>query len=163
MEFFRHAESWVLVSFLLFVALLIYLKVPKMVGRLLDEHSFKVKHELDEARKLREDAEALLTEYKQKRADAEKQAAEIVASAKADAAQFAVDAKQKLIETMDRRAKQAEQKIARAEAAATAEVRARATELATAAAAHLLGDAATGKKGASLISDSIAAVKARLN
>jgi F-type H+-transporting ATPase subunit b len=163
MEFFRHAESWVLVSFILFVALLIYLKVPKMIGRLLDEHSFKVKHELDEARKLREDAEALLAEYKQKRVDAEKQAAEIVASAKADAAQFATDSRKKLAETMDRRAKQAEQKIARAEAAAVGEVRARATELATAAAAQLLGDAAKGKTGASLIADSIAAVKSRLN
>jgi F-type H+-transporting ATPase subunit b len=163
MSFFHEAESWVLISFLLFVALLVYLKVPKIVGRLLDEHSFKVKHELDEARKLREDAEALLAEYKQKRVDAEKQASEIVASAKADAAQFAADASAKLTETMDRRTKQAEQKIARAEAAATAEVRTRATELATAAAAHLLGDAATGKKGASLIADSIAAVKSRFN
>ena len=66
MEFFHHAESWVLVSFLLFVGLLIYLKVPKIVGRVLDEHSFKVSSQLDEARKLRDEAAQLLADYKKK-------------------------------------------------------------------------------------------------
>ena len=160
MEFFHHAESWVLVSFLLFTGLLIYLKVPKILGRLLDEHSFKVTSELDEARKLRFEAEALLAEYKNKQADAEKQAADIIASARADAAQFAVDSRQKLTETIARRTKQAEQKIAQAEAAATKEVRAFATDLAVNAATKLIAEQ---KSGGKLIAESIAAVKARLN
>ena len=163
MEFFHHAESWVLVSFLLFVGLLIYLKVPKIVGRVLDEHSFKVSSQLDEARKLRDEAAQLLADYKKKQSDAEKQAADIISSAKADAEQYAVDARQKMSETLDRRTQQAEQKIARAEATAMAEVKARAAELATTAAAQILGDVAKGKAGAGLIAQSIAAVKSRLN
>ena len=71
MEFFRHAESWVLVSFILFLGLLVYLKVPAMLGKMLDERASKISKELDDARKLREDAAALLEEYKKKRADAE--------------------------------------------------------------------------------------------
>lgn len=163
MEFFHHAESWVLVSFLLFVGLLIYLKVPKIVGRVLDEHSFQVKSQLDEARKLRDEAALLLANYKKKQVDAEKQAADIIAGAKADAEQFAVDARQKMAETLDRRTKQAEQKIARAEATAMAEVKARAAELATTAASQILGDIAKGQVGSQLITESIAAVKSRLN
>ena len=64
MEFFGHAESWVLVSFILFIALLVYLKVPAMLGKMLDARAAKIAHELDSARKLRQDAEALLAEYK---------------------------------------------------------------------------------------------------
>ena len=160
MEFFHHAESWVLVSFILFVALLIYLKVPKILMRLLDEHSFKVKSQLDEARKLRDEAAEMLADYKKKQADAELQAADILAGAHADAAQFAVDSRQKMAETLDRRTKQAMQKIAQAEAAATKEVRARAADLAIAAASKILA----GQKGnAKLIAESIAAVKFKVN
>ena len=160
MEFFHHAESWVLVSFLLFVGLLIYLKVPKIFVRLLDEHSFKVKSQLDEARKLREEAAAMLADYKKKQADAEQQAADIIASAKTEAEQFAADSRQKMTETLDRRTKQAMQKIAQAEAAATKDVRARVTDLAIAAASNLI---AGQKSNPKLIEESIAAVKSKMN
>ena len=160
MEFFGHAESWVLVSFLLFVALLIYLKVPKIVLRLLDEHSFRVSMQLTEARKLRDEAAAMLADYKKKQADAELMAAEILASAKADAEQFAISSSQKMAETLDRRTKQAMQKIAQAEATATKEVRARATDLAITAAGNLI---AGQKSNPKLIAESIAAVKSKMN
>ena len=160
MEFFRHAESWVLVSFILFVGLLIYLKVPKILMRLLDEHSFKVKSQLDEASKLRDEAAAMLADYRKKQADAERQAAEILAAAQANAAQFAIDSRQKMAETLDRRTKQALQKIAQAEAAAMKDVRNSATDLAIAAASSLLA----GQKGnAKLVAESIAAVKSKAN
>ena len=160
MEFFRHAESWVLVSFILFVGLLIYLKVPKILMRLLDEHSFKVKSQLDEASKLRDEAAAMLADYRKKQADAERQAAEILAAAQANAAQFAIDSRQKMAETLDRRTKQALQKIAQAEAAAMKDVRNSATDLAIAAASSLLA----GQKGnAKLVTESIAAVKSKAN
>ena len=71
MGFFGHAESWVLVSFILFIALLVYLKVPGMIARSLDERSAKIAKELDEARKLREEAAKLLEEFKQKQVSAE--------------------------------------------------------------------------------------------
>jgi F-type H+-transporting ATPase subunit b len=160
MEFFGHAESWVLVSFLLFIGLLVYLKVPKILLRLLDEHSFRVSMQLNEARKLRDEAAAMLADYKKKQADAELQAADILASAKADAEQFAIDARQKMAETLDRRTKQAMQKIAQAEATATKEVRARAADLAIAAASNLIADQKSNPK---LIAESIAAVKSKMN
>jgi F-type H+-transporting ATPase subunit b len=160
MEFFGHAESWVLVSFLLFICLLVYLKVPKILMRLLDEHSIRVSMQLTEARKLRDEAAAMLADYKKKRADAELQAADIMANAKAEAEQFAIDSRQKMTETLDRRTKQAMQKIAQAEATATKEVRARATDVAIAAAGNLI---AAQKSNPKLIAESIAAVKTKMN
>lgn len=160
MEFFGEAESWVLVSFLLFVCLMVYLKVPKILLRLLDEHSFRVSMQLTEARKLRDEAAAMLADYKKKQADAEQQAADIMASAKADAEQFAIDSRQKMTETLDRRTKQAMQKIAQAEVTATKEVRARATDLAIAAAGNVI---AGQKSNPKLIAESIAAVKTKMN
>ena len=163
MEFFSHAESWVLVSFILFVILLVYLKVPAMVGRMLDERSARIAKDLAEAAQLREEAQALLLSYQQKRIEAEKDAVNIIAQAKADAEDYAVEARRKLGETLDRRAKQAEQKIAQAEAQAIKDVRTIATDIAVAAATRLVAEAAKGPKGAALITESIEAVKTRLN
>ena len=81
MEFFGKPESWVLVAFILFVALMVYLKVPAMVAKMLDERSAKIAKDLDEARKLREEAQALLDSYKSRRSEAEQQAAGIIAQA----------------------------------------------------------------------------------
>ena len=163
MGFFHEAESWVLVAFILFVALLIYLKVPAMVTKMLDERAAKISKELEEARKLREEAQALLASYQKKRVEAEQDAANIVAQAKLDAEEYAEEAHRKLSETLERRSKQAEQKIAQAEIQAIKEVRSAATDIAVAAARQLLGDAAKGAKGAALIDESIAALRARLN
>lgn len=160
MEFFGKAESWVLVAFILFVIFLVYLKVPAMVTKMLDERAAKIAKDLEEARKLRAEAQALLDSYKQRRVEAEKEARDIVAQAKSDAEEYAAEARKKLTEQLERRTQQAELKIAQAEAAAIKDVRNAATDLAVAAAARLSADAA---KGSSLIEDSIAAVKAKLN
>ena len=159
----RQAETWVAVAFLLFVGLGIYLKVPAMLAKMLDERADKISKELAEARKLREEAQALLAEYQKKRADAEKDAANIVAQARVEAEAYAVETRNKLAETIERRTKQAAQKIAQAEAAAIKEVRTTATETAIAAATRLAGEAVQGSKGTKLIDESIAAVKSRLN
>ena len=163
MGFFGHAESWVLVSFILFIALLVYLKVPAMMAKMLDERSAKIAKELDEARKLREEAAALLGEYKAKRSGAEADARAIMARAREDAEEYAVEMRRKLTETLARRTKQAEQKIAQAEATAVKDVRGIAVELAIAAATDLLKTGAAGKAGEGLIAESIAAVRSRLN
>ena len=160
---FHEAETWVAVAFVLFVGLGVYLKVPAMLAKMLDERADKISKELAEARKLREEAQALLTEYQKKRAEAEKDAANIVAQAKLEAESYSVETRKKLAETIERRTKQAAQKIAQAEAAAIKEVRTTATEAAIAAASKLVGEAVQGAKGAKLIDDSIAAVKSRLN
>ncbi len=163
MEFFGHAESWVLVAFILFIILLVYLKVPAMVARMLDERSAKIAKDLAEAAQLREEAQALLVSYQQKRVEAEKDAVNIIAQAKADAEEYAADSRRKLGETLERRAKQAEQKIAQAEAQAIKDVRTVATDIAVAAATRLVAESAKGPKGATLINESIEAVKTRLN
>jgi F-type H+-transporting ATPase subunit b len=160
---FHEAETWVAVAFVLFVGLGIYLKVPAMLAKMLDERADRIGKELAEAKKLREEAQALLAEYQKKRAEAEKDAANIVAQAKLEAESYSVETRKKLAETIERRTKQAAQKIAQAEAAAIKEVRTTATEAAIAAASKLVGEAVQGTKGIKLIDESIAAVKNRLN
>ena len=160
---FGHAETWVAVAFLLFVALLIYLKVPAKVAAMLDERAARIAKELAEAKKLREEAQALLDEYKKKRVQAEKDAEDIVALARREAEAYGHETRVKLTEMLERRTKQAEQKIAQAEQQAVKDVRTAATDVAIAAATELLGVATEGGKGAKLIEESIAAVKSRLN
>ena len=163
MEFFGHAESWVLVAFLLFVALMLYLKAPAMVAKMLDERATTIAKELDDAKKLREEAQALLASYQAKRQEAETTAASIIAQAKLAADEYAAEARRKLGESIERRTRQAEQKIAQAEASAVKDVRAAVTDIAIAAAARLSAEQLKGGKGDSLIAESIAAVKSRLN
>lgn len=163
MEFFREAESWVLVAFVIFVGLLIYLKVPGMIARMLDDRAAKIAAELEEARKLRAEAQALLDSYRKKRGEADKEAQAIVAQAREDAEEYAEEARRKLAEMVERRTRQAEQKIAQAEASAIKDVKNLATDIAIAAASSLSAEAAKGTKGAALIAQSIEAVKNRLN
>lgn len=160
---FHEAETWVLVAFIAFVALLVYLKVPALITKLLDDRGNRIAKELDDARKLRAEAEALLKGYEAKRAEAEKLASDIVAQARTDATEYAAEARKKLSEQLTRLTAQAESKIAQAEAAAVKEVRNVVTDIAVAAAEKLTPDALKGGKAASLIDESIAAVKNRLN
>ncbi len=156
-------------TFFAFVALVIFLAVAtyagafKSMGAGLDARTARIQKDLDDAARLRKEAEALLAEYKQKRIDAEKEAAEIVSAARRDAEEFAEETRRKLAESLERRTRQAEQKIAQAEAAAVKDVRSAATEMAVAAAQKLLAEATKGGKGAGLIASSIDAVKTRLN
>lgn len=148
------------VSLVLFIGIVIYAGAHRKAGAALDNRANLIAKELADARKLREDAEKLLADYKQKRLDAEKEAANIIAQAKTDAVTYAEEARKKLTETIARRTKQAEQKIAQAEAAAAKDVRSIATDLAVSAATKLIAEQ---KSGAKLIAESIAAVKSRLN
>ena len=161
--FANNAETWVAVAFVLFVALLIYLKAPSKIAAMLDERSARIAKELAEARKLREEAQALLDEYKKKRVQAEKDAQDIVTLARKEAEAYAHETRTKLTETLERRTRQAEQKIAQAEQQAVKDVRTTATDVAIAAATELLATATEGTKGAKLIDESITAVKSRLN
>jgi F-type H+-transporting ATPase subunit b len=157
------ATFFALVALLLFLALVYYMGAHKTAAKALDDRSAQISKDLADAKRLREEAEALLNEYKQKRLDAEKEASEIISRARADAITYGEEAKRKLAESLERRTKQAEQKIAQAEAAATKDVRAAATELAIAAASRVLSDGAKGAGGTKLIEDSIAAVRSQLN
>ena len=151
------------VALVMFLGIVIYAGAHKKAGAALDARSNQISKDIADARRLREEAEALLAEYKQKKLDAEKEAAGIIAQARSDAAAYAEDAKKKLADSLTRRTKQAEQKIAQAEAAAIKEVRAAATDRAIAAATAIIAEGAKGKGGDGLIAESIAAVKSRLN
>ncbi len=156
-------EFWVAVSFVLFVALVVYMGVPGKVMAALDSRAERIANELAEANRLREKAQALLSEYQQKRAEAEAEAESIVAQAKAEAEAYAAETRRKLTETVERRTRMAEQKIASAEALAVKEVQAAATDLAVAAASDLIAADAKGAKANKLIDDSIASLKKQLN
>jgi F-type H+-transporting ATPase subunit b len=156
-------EFWVLASFVLFIGLLVYLKVPGKVAALLDDRAARIAKELDEARKLREEAQGLLADYERKRRDAEKEAEAIIAQAREEAEVFAVETRQKLAETIERRGRLAEEKIAQAEVQAVKEVRAAAAELAIAAATRIIAGEVQGAKADQLVDDSIASLKDRLH
>ena len=157
------ATFFALVALIIFLGIAAYAGAFKSMGSGLDARAERIRKELEHASQLRKEAEALLAEYKQKRIDAEKEADAIIAAAKADAEEYAAETRRKLSESLDRRTKQAEQKIAQAEAAAIKDVRNAATELAIAAAQNMVAEAARGAKGADLIASSIQAVKNRLN
>lgn len=153
------AEFWVGAAFFIFLGLLAYLGVHKKIVAGIDARGEKIAAQLGEAERLRNEAAALLKTYEAKRVQAEKDAAEIVAAAKEEAKRLEGDAKVKLEDFVKRRTQQAEMKIGQAEAQATAEVRSAAVELATKAAASILGSA----KGDDAFTTGLAEVKAKLN
>ena len=155
------ATFWATAALIVFIALIMYLKVPGMITKSLDDRADKIRTDLDEARKLREEAQALLAEYQRKRRDAESEAETIVEAAKREADTLAADAKKKLDEYVERRTKMAEQKIAQAEAQAMQDVKAIAAERAIAASEQVLMSKLSDG-GASLIKSSIAEVKSKL-
>lgn len=157
------ASVWTLVALIIFLGIVVYLKVPGMVGKSLDDRADKIRGELEEARKLREEAQQLLAEYQRKRKEAEKEASDMIAAAKREADIIVADAKQKTEDYVERRTALAEQKIAQAEREAVNEVRSDAVEIAVAAAGKLLEDKIDSKAAASLFKSSLAEVKTRLN
>ncbi|MDA4844881.1 F0F1 ATP synthase subunit B [Hoeflea poritis] len=157
------ASFWALISLILFLGLIAYLKVPGMLARSLDDRADKIRNELDEARRLREEAQQLLAEYQRKRKDAEKEASEVIAAAEHEAAGLVAEARAKTEEYVTRRTAMAEQKIALAEAEAVNEVRQSAVDIAVAAAQNLIAEKADEKKTAELFKASVAELKDRLN
>ena len=162
-ELLSDAEFWVAVAFVIFVAGLGYLGVHRMIAKSLDERADRIKAELDEARKIKDEAAQLLAQYQRKRQEAEGEAQEIIAGAKAEAERLAVEAKAKIEEFVARRTKMAETKIAQAEAQAAADVRSAAAEAAVAAAEKILTQETRGKLANELISKGIADVRKKLN
>lgn len=154
---------WVAVAFLLFLGLLFYYGVPALVGKSLDARADAIRAELEEAKRLREDAQALLADYQKKAREAEAEAQSIIDHAKREAEQMAAESRKALAETIERRSKLAEDKIARAEAQALSEVRTTAASTALAAAEKLIGARVGGQAGAALIEQSISDLKGKLN
>lgn len=153
----------VLVSFLIFVGILLYAKVPGMVTGMLDARAAQIKAELEEARALREEAKAVLATYEKKKKDVAEQAERIVANARTEAMAAAEEAKAELKRSIARRLAAAEDKIAAAEKAAVREVRERAVSVAIETAAEILRAQASPAATAAATDAAIAEVGRRLN
>jgi F-type H+-transporting ATPase subunit b len=157
------AEAWVAIAFVLFLGLLIYLGAHRRVIGGIDARQARIKAELDEAVRLREEAQALLAEYERKAREAEGEAASIIAGATAEAERMAAEAKTRMEDFVVRRTKMAETKIAQAEAQALADVRAAAADTAVAAAEKILAAAAKGKVAEDLLAKGIEDVRKKFN
>ena len=138
MELLQDAEFWVGIAFVLFLAIMVWLKIPGMVAKSLDSRAEKIRGELAEAERLRKEAEALLASIRARREAAEIQAVELLANAEAEARQMEAEAHARLEEQIRRRGEIAKAKIAQAESQAAAEVKSAAAELAIEAASVLL-------------------------
>jgi F-type H+-transporting ATPase subunit b len=157
------AEFWVLIAFLIFVGILVWKGVPALIGKALDDRAAAIRAELDDARRLREEAQQLLADYQRKTREAEDEAKSIVEAAKREAESLAAETRKAMAEQVERRTKAAEEKIARAEAQALADVRAAAVDLAVKASEGILKAKLAGEAGAALVDTAIRDIKGKLN
>ncbi len=156
------AEFWVFVAFVVFFAIILWKGVPSVIGKALDARAEAIRKDLEDARKLKDEAEKLLADYERRRKAAASEAEAIVAQAKSEATALATETRNALKESLERRTKLAEDKIARAEAQAAADVRAAAVEAAVSAAERLMGTKLDAAKAGSLVDQSIKDLKAKL-
>src|ERR1700753_1216177 len=160
---FAEPEFWVAVGFVILRGVFAYIGVHRTVITALDHRSERIKAELDDARRLKQEAAGLLEEYKARRASAEREAPDIIAAAKTDAEPVASEATAKMEDFVARRTKTAESKIALAEAQAVADVRAAAANAAVTAASSILSQSVKGSVADDLLNKGIAEVRAKLN
>lgn len=170
MEFFNphlysldNPELWVAIGLVIFFGIVVVAGVPKLIAGALDAKVSKIQSELDEAARLRAEAEALLKQIRAEKVEAEAQAAEMLRAAEADARAMEAEAKIKLEETLARREALAERRIAQAEAQATTEVKAAAADLAARAAEQILTARVSGQKSDPLLDAAISQIAERLN
>jgi len=159
----NNTDFVVLISFLLFIGLLVYLKVPGKVGGMLDARAEGIKSDLEEARTLRDEAQAVLASYERKQQEVQEQADNIVANAKEEAKAAAEQAKLDLKETIARRLQGAEDQIASAEASAVKEVRDTAVSVATTVASGVIASKMSANDAGSLIDAAIKDVGEKLH
>ncbi|HEX7776124.1 MAG TPA: ATP F0F1 synthase subunit B [Parvibaculum sp.] len=157
------AEFWVMIAFFGFLALLVYYKVPGMLATALDKRAADISKALDEARRLREEAQALLASYEKKLAEAMKEAEAIVIQAKAEAERLAEETHKNMQAQVERRQQLAEDKIHQAEAQAVQEVRAAAADIAVTAARQIIADKVDASKDAKIVENSISELASKLH
>src|SRR3954465_12086624 len=149
---FYEAEFWVAVAFVILMAIFAYVGVHRTVLTALDHRRDRIKAELDDARRLKDEAAKLLAEYRARHASAEREAEDIITNARAEAERIAAEAKTKMEDFVARRTKTAESKIAMAEAQAVADVRAAAADAAVTAASNILSQSVKGDVADDLLS-----------
>ena len=160
---FQEPETWVAIAFIILMCVFAYFGVHRTVLKALDNRSARIKAELDDARRLKDEAAKVLGDYKARRASAEREAEQIIANARSEAERIATEAKAKMEDFVARRTKTAESKIALAEAQALADVRAAAAEAAVTAATTILSQSVKGQVADDLLAKGIAEVRQKLN
>ena len=160
---FFDPETWVAIAFVILMVLFGYLGVFKKAMTALDHRADRIKAELDDATRLKQEAAKVLADYKARTASAEREAAEIIANARSEAERIATEAKAKMEDFVARRTKTAESKIALAEAQAVADVRAAAAEAAVQAASTILSQSVKGQVADDLLAKGITEVRQKLN
>ena len=160
---FFDPETWVAIAFVILMVVFGYLGVFKKVTTALDHRADRIKAELDDATRLKQEAAKVLADYKARSATAEREAADIIANAKSEAERIATEAKAKMEDFVARRTKTAESKIAMAEAQALADVRAAAADAAVQAASTILSQSVKGSLADDLLAKGIAEVRQKLN
>lgn len=157
----EYLPNWI--GLIIFFAICWKMGAHTKILNALDARSSRIAAELAEAKRLREDAEAIVADYRRRQQSAEQEARDIVTAAKVEAERLAAEGKAKIEEFVVRRTRMAETKIAQAEAQAIADVRAAAADVATIAAGSVLADLARGAAGDKLMTSGIAEIKAKLN
>lgn len=157
------AEFWVLVAFVIFVAVVWKVGGGKALISGIDSRAERIKAELAEAQRLREEAQSLLASYERRRSEAEREAEDIVAAARDEAERLARDTEAKMADFVRRRTAAAEAKIAQAEAQASAAVRAAAVDAAVKASERVLRSELSGGTGEQLVAQSLGDVRRKLN
>ena len=160
---FFDPETWVAIAFVILMVVFGYLGVFKKAMTALDHRADRIKAELDDAMRLKQEAAKVLADYKARTASAEREAADIIANAKSEAERIATEAKAKVEDFVARRTKTAEGKIALAEAQAVADVRAAAAEAAVQAASTILSQSVKGQVADDLLAKGISEVRQKLN
>ena len=159
----RNTDLIVLVAFVIFVGVLYYFKVHEMILGLLDKRAEDIRSELDEARRLREEALSVLASFEKQQAEVKDQAARIVERAREDAKIAVEQADKEMRAALARRVKAAQDQIASAEAAAVREVREKAARVAIAAAGDVIASTLSDADASALIQSSIQTVEQRLH
>ena len=163
MDLLHDSHFVVGIAFFLFLGLLAYLGVHKFLGKALDDRADRIRADLDEARRLREEAQATFADFERRSREVEGQAKEIVTHAKVEAEQVAERAMADLERSIERRLKAADEQIAMAEASAVREVKDKAVQVAVAAAAEVMAARMSEDKADALIDEAIRNVGDRLH
>jgi len=165
MELFNPAEPdfWEGLGLLIVVGLILWQRVPAMLAKMLDARAFAIQNELTQAKQLREEAEAILVRYTERASHAQAEAQTILTQAKEEAERFARDSEVQLKALIERRERMARDRIARAEAAAMAEIRAMAADAAVAAAGQIIAARLDEQKASALVDGSIKDLANKLN
>lgn len=153
---------WVAIAFFALIGILVYKKVPGIAAKFLDKRADDIRRELEEARALREEAQALLASYQRKQRDALSEANEIIEHANEEAKRLTAAADADIAETLERRTQLAVDKIAQAEAQAVQEVRELSVDVAIAAASRVIGSQMDDTRANDLINTSLSELRGKL-